>query len=54
MDQERVFIVTPFFGGELFDVLTDKGKFSEKEARPLFRQVLDALLHLKRHGVCHR
>ncbi|CAN0209728.1 unnamed protein product [Ascophyllum nodosum] len=54
MDQERIFIVTPFFGGELFDVLTDKGKFSEKEARPLFRQVLEALLHLKRHGVCHR
>ena len=53
-DQERIYIVTPFFGGELFDVLTDKGQFSEEEARPLFRQVLDALLHLKRHGVCHR
>ncbi|CAN0401841.1 unnamed protein product, partial [Ascophyllum nodosum] len=53
-DQEGIYIVTPFFGGELFDVLTEKGRFSEEEARPLFRQVLDALLHLKRHGVCHR
>lgn len=53
-DQEAIYIVTPFLGGELFDVLTGKGQFSEEEARPLFLQVVDALLHLKRHGVCHR
>lgn len=54
-DEERMYIVTPFYsGGELFERVTDKGRFLEDEARPLFRQVLKGLRHLKRHGVCHR
>lgn len=47
--------MTPFYnGGEVFDALTDQGQFEESQARPLFRQVLEGLLHLKKHGVCHR
>lgn len=47
--------MTPFYGkGEMFDLVTDRGPFAEGEARLLFRQVLDGLHHLKRHGVCHR
>ncbi|CAM9900645.1 unnamed protein product, partial [Scytosiphon promiscuus] len=54
-DEVSIYIVTPFYsGGEIFDALTNRGRFQESEARPLFRQVLEGLLHLKRHGVCHR
>lgn len=54
-DKNSIYIVTPFYsGGEVFDVLTGKGRFEESEARPLFRQVLEALIHLKNYGVCHR
>lgn len=54
-DKDNIYIVTPFYGGgEVFDVVADLGRFEEHEARPLFRQVLDGLLYLKTHGVCHR
>lgn len=47
--------MTPFCdGGEVFDVVADKGRFHEAEARSLFRQALEGLLFLKQHGVCHR
>eukprot|EP00752_Nemacystus_decipiens_P011255 g10003.t1 len=54
-DKKNLYIVTPFFsGGEIFDAVADRGRFEESEARPLFRQALEGLLHLKRRGVCHR
>lgn len=54
-DKENLYIVTPFYsGGEIFDAVADRGRFAEREARPLFRQALEGLLHLKRRGVCHR
>lgn len=54
-DKDNIYIVTPFCGGgEVFDAMADRGQFEEVEARPLFRQALAGLLHLKRHGVCHR
>ncbi|CAM9696978.1 unnamed protein product [Ectocarpus sp. 4 AP-2014] len=54
-DSDSIYIVTPFYsGGEVFDALTDRGRYEEGEARPLLRQVLHALRHLKIHGVCHR
>ncbi|CAM9489710.1 unnamed protein product [Ectocarpus fasciculatus] len=55
LDENSIYIVMPFYsGGEIFDVLMDSGRFQEGDARLVFRQVLDGLLHLKRHGVCHR
>ncbi|CAM9235474.1 unnamed protein product, partial [Hapterophycus canaliculatus] len=54
-DKDSIYIVTPFYsGGEVFDALADRGRFEESEARPLFRELLEGLLHLKKHGVCHR
>lgn len=54
-DKDNLYIVTPFYsGGEVFDALMDRGRFEEDEARPLFRQALEALLYLKNRGVCHR
>ncbi|CAM9555959.1 unnamed protein product [Scytosiphon promiscuus] len=54
-DKDNIYIVTPFYsGGEVFDALTEQGQYEESQARPLFRQVLEGLLHLKKHGVCHR
>ncbi|CAM9478596.1 unnamed protein product [Ectocarpus fasciculatus] len=55
LDENSIYIVTPFHGGgEVFNALSASGRFGEGQARLLFRQVLDGLLHLKRHGVCHR
>ena len=54
-DKDNLYIVTPFYsGGEVFDALISRGRFEEDEARPLFRQALEALLYLKTRGVCHR
>lgn len=54
-DEDNIYIVTPFYGGgEVFDVVADRGQLEESEARPLFRQVLNGLLYLKARGVCHR
>ncbi|CAM9601965.1 unnamed protein product, partial [Scytosiphon promiscuus] len=54
-DEESIYVVTPFYcGGEVFDALAARGRFTESEARPVFRQMLDGLMHLKAHGVCHR
>eukprot|EP00903_Cladosiphon_okamuranus_P009712 g9237.t1 len=54
-DKDNLYIVTPFYsGGEVFDALIARGRFEEDEARPLFRQALEALVYLKKHGVCHR
>eukprot|EP00903_Cladosiphon_okamuranus_P009727 g9249.t1 len=54
-DEDNLYIVTPFYsGGEVFDALIARGRFEEDEARPIFRQALEALVYLKKHGVCHR
>lgn len=41
-------------GGELFDTIIDVGHFSEAQAAFLFRQVVAAVEHCHRQGVCHR
>lgn len=54
-DKDNLYIVTPFYsGGEILDAVMDRGRFEESEARSLFRQAVEGLLHLKRRGVCHR
>jgi serine/threonine protein kinase len=50
-----VYIVSELVaGGELFDLVAQKGRLSEAEARPLIRQLLSAVDYLHRCGVCHR
>jgi len=53
--QDKYYIVTELAtGGELFDRICDKGKFTEKDAAETIRQVLDAVNYLHQNNVVHR
>ena len=41
-------------GGELFDYIAETGRFSEKQARFYFHQLIDALEHMHKIGYKHR
>lgn len=41
-------------GGELFDQLKKYGKFSETEARVLFRHLMQVMMYCHDNGVVHR
>ncbi|KAL7546407.1 hypothetical protein ACHAWF_009742 [Thalassiosira exigua] len=54
-DDRNLYSIMPYCtGGELFDVLEKKNRFSEPEARYWMRQILKGLSCLKRAGVTHR
>ena len=45
----------PFFdGGELFNVLSARGRFTESECRFWFKQMLVAVEALQKNDLCHR
>ncbi|XP_057550846.1 CBL-interacting serine/threonine-protein kinase 24-like isoform X1 [Amaranthus tricolor] len=51
----KIYIILEFVpGGELFDKIVHKGKFSEMESRKYFQQLVDAISHCHRKGVYHR
>jgi BR serine/threonine kinase len=54
--QEVLFILMEYAPeGELFDMISNTGKFSETTARYFFTQILDALTYMHNTvGVCHR
>ena len=53
--QDKFYIVTQLAtGGELFDRICDRGKFTEKDASQTIRQVLDAVDYLHYNNVVHR
>mmetsp|Transcript_40192 Transcript_40192/g.70727 ORF Transcript_40192/g.70727 Transcript_40192/m.70727 type:complete len:449 (-) Transcript_40192:111-1457(-) len=54
-DDRNLYSIMPYCtGGELFDVLEKKNRFSELEARYWMRQILKGLSCLKKAGVSHR
>jgi calcium/calmodulin-dependent protein kinase I len=53
--QDKWYIVTELaMGGELFDRICEKGKFTEKDAAETIRQVLEAVNYLHERNVVHR
>ena len=53
--QDKFYIVTQLAtGGELFDRICEKGKFTEKDAVNTIRQVLEAVDYLHQNDVVHR
>ncbi|OCK77512.1 calcium/calmodulin-dependent protein kinase-like protein [Lepidopterella palustris CBS 459.81] len=53
--RDKYYIVTQLAtGGELFDRICEKGKFTEKDAAETIRQVLDAVNYLHYNNVVHR
>mmetsp|Transcript_7887 Transcript_7887/g.21916 ORF Transcript_7887/g.21916 Transcript_7887/m.21916 type:complete len:787 (+) Transcript_7887:415-2775(+) len=54
-DDRYLYSVMPYCdGGELFDRLDQRQKFSEDEARYWMHQILEGLDNLQRAGICHR
>ena len=41
-------------GGELFDKIIDKGRFSEEEARVIFKQMMQSLNYCHAQKIAHR
>lgn len=53
--QDKYYIVTQLAtGGELFDRICEKGKFTEKDAAETIRQVMEAVTYLHSNNVVHR
>ena len=41
-------------GGEMLDIITNKGKMTEDEARKYFRQIVSAVDYCHSHNIVHR
>ena len=53
--KDKFYIVTQLAtGGELFDRICDRGRFTEKDAAETMRQILDAVNYLHQNKVVHR
>lgn len=53
-DSSHYRLTFEFLDKSLFAVLKEKGRFNEKEAKPLFRQMVEALKACHNAGICHR
>jgi calcium-dependent protein kinase len=55
VDDNYCHLVTEFCGGgELFEHIIARGKFSESYASKIIKQILSAIKHLQDRGICHR
>jgi calcium-dependent protein kinase len=53
-DSDHIYLVLEYIdGGELFDVIDEKGPFSEEEASEVFQQVASAIKYCHKQGVVH-
>ena len=54
-DNTNLYCLMPFVnGGELFDVLEERSRFPEAEARHWMDQIMNGLETLQKAGICHR
>eukprot|EP00928_Gymnodinium_smaydae_P013440 TRINITY_DN148_c1_g1_i1.p1 TRINITY_DN148_c1_g1~~TRINITY_DN148_c1_g1_i1.p1 ORF type:complete len:491 (+),score=134.24 TRINITY_DN148_c1_g1_i1:120-1592(+) len=54
-DAQNVYLVMEVCtGGELFDRIVEVGRFSEKQAAVLMRQIIGAVFYMHQSHVCHR
>lgn len=54
-DEKYIYLFMPFCSsGELFAYVERNGRFQESVAKFWFQQLLNALFHLQKNGVCHR
>jgi len=55
VDENFCHLVTEFCGGgELFEHIIARGKFTETLSARIVKQILSAIKHLHDRGVCHR
>jgi len=55
VDTEHVHLVMENCeGGELFERITTKGKFTEEDAKDFIKKLLKAIKHLHDKNICHR
>jgi len=54
-DKKYIYLVTEFCqGGELFDEIIARGKFSERDAAHVIKQLLSAIAYCHTRKICHR
>ncbi|EGR31676.1 protein kinase domain protein [Ichthyophthirius multifiliis] len=54
-DERNVYLIMEICeGGELFDRIIEKGRFSEVEARSVFTQIMQAINYCHSKGIAHR
>lgn len=54
-DHQKLYTITPYCtGGELFDLLAQRSRFSEEESRHFLRSILDGIEWLQRAGLTHK
>ena len=54
-DKKNVYLILELCsGGELFDRIIEKKYYNETEARVIFKQIMKAIIHCHKQGVCHR
>jgi len=54
-DKRNVYLITEICkGGEVFDRIIAKGKFTESEARKVFLDMVHAINYCHLNGICHR
>jgi calcium-dependent protein kinase len=54
-DEKRYYIVTDICkGGELFDEIVARGKFSERDASMLMKHVLSCINYCHKNNIVHR
>ena len=53
-NMQLIVVMEYLAGGELLDLLKEKGTFDESTARKLFAQIIEAISHCHREGIIHR